>query len=225
MTASGSAVGIRKADIQFILRRLHSLSGVVPIGGFLLFHFYENASARRGAEAFNETVRHISEMPYLVVLEWAGLLLPILFHSIYGLSITASSRPNVIRHSYGRNWAYLFQRISGMVAFGYLFFHVINTRMWAIFVKGGNITFEDMQQKLAHPYQLLIYFLGIVAVTYHFSNGIWSFSITWGLVRSERGQQQLARATLLLFLVLCLVGLDILSAFVLDKSFFTRIGI
>ena len=34
---------------HFWLRRLHSLSGIVPVGGFLAFHLYENYSATQGA--------------------------------------------------------------------------------------------------------------------------------------------------------------------------------
>jgi succinate dehydrogenase / fumarate reductase, cytochrome b subunit len=210
---------LTKTESMFLLRRLHSLSGIIPIGGFLLFHFYENASARHGAEAFNETVRKISEMPYLIAAEWLVLLLPILFHSIYGLFITASARPNVSSYSYERNWAYFFQRMSGIIAFFYIGYHVITTRGWAVFVKGSEITFQDMVLKLSSPFVIIIYIIGILAVTYHFSNGLWSFSITWGIVKSEQGQKRLAFLSNIIFLVLSIVGLDIFSAFVLQGSF------
>ena len=39
---------------QFYLRRLHSLLGVIPIGGFLIFHLLVNHQATKGAEAFKE---------------------------------------------------------------------------------------------------------------------------------------------------------------------------
>lgn len=216
---------VSKADALFLLRRLHSLTGIIPLGGFLLFHFFENASARHGADAFNETVKKISEMPYLMIAEWGVLLIPILFHGIYGLFITANSRPNVIRQSYARNWAYLFQRVTGIIAFVYIFLHVVSTRMWALFVKGSDITFQDMQTKLSEPWYLILYVIGILAVVYHFCNGIWSFSITWGLVQTQKGQRLLATSTFALFLVLSVVGLDILSAFILQKSILTSLGI
>ena len=37
----------------FALKRLHSLTGVVPIGLFLLEHLYTNARALQGAAAFD----------------------------------------------------------------------------------------------------------------------------------------------------------------------------
>jgi succinate dehydrogenase / fumarate reductase cytochrome b subunit len=208
----------------FLFRRLHSLTGLVPIGGFLLFHFFENASARRGPEAFNETVEKIASMPYLYALEIGLLLLPILFHSVFGLFITASSRPNVVHYPYGRNWAYLLQRLSGIIAFVYIAVHVATTRGWALFVKGDHITFADMQAMLSQPLIMALYVVGIIAVTYHFANGIWSFSITWGLVRSAEAQKRLACASVGIFIVLCAVGLDIVSAFVMKQSILGQLG-
>ena len=82
MTSRSSST-ISTSDRSFLLRRLHSLTGIVPIGGFLLFHLFENASARNGAHAFNETVEKIASMPYLYALEIGMLMIPILFHRLH----------------------------------------------------------------------------------------------------------------------------------------------
>lgn len=164
-------------------------------------------------------------MPYLWAAEIFGLLLPILFHGVYGLYITGPSRPNVIRYSNGRNWAYFMQRVTGVIAFAYIIYHVLNTRVWALMVKGSGITFTDMAEKLSSAPVFMFYVIGILASTFHLSNGIWSFSITWGLVQSERGQRQLAMFSVLLFVVLSIVGLDITSAFVMEKSVLTALGL
>jgi len=37
---------------SFLLRRLHSLSGIIPIGAFLLEHFISNAEAFKGPIAY-----------------------------------------------------------------------------------------------------------------------------------------------------------------------------
>jgi succinate dehydrogenase / fumarate reductase, cytochrome b subunit len=215
--------GLTSDDRYFLLRRLHSLTGIIPIGGFLLFHFFENAAARNGAEAFNQTVLKIGEMPYLYLMEISVLAVPLLFHGIFGLLITADSKPNLSNYPYCRNWAYFLQRLSGVLAFAYIFYHIASTRGWALFIKGSAITFADMQAKVA-GYGLAIYCIGILAVVYHFSNGLWSFSVTWGLVKSQEAQKQLAILTQILFLVLAVVGLDILSAFVLHQSVLSKVG-
>src|SRR5438552_3099274 len=97
---------LSRDDRYLLLHRLHSLSGIVPIGGFLLFHFFENASARLGPKAFDQTVAKIGEMPYLYVMELCVIVIPILFHGIYGLFITKAARPNNLQYSFERNWAY-----------------------------------------------------------------------------------------------------------------------
>lgn len=225
MSAKADSLSIPKAERQFLLRRLHSLSGIVPIGAFLLFHFYENSSARFGPEAFNQTVVDISMTPYLYVLEVFGLILPIVFHSVYGLFITSASRPNVTAYTYLRNWLYFLQRVSGLIAFAYIFYHIWTTRVWALFVKQDHFTFADMQAMLSNDGIFAFYLLGIAAITFHFANGLWGFAVTWGLVTTRVGHKRLTWATLLLFVVLCAWGFDIASAFRFETSFLGRFGL
>lgn len=69
---------------EFYLLRLHSLTGVVPLGGFLLEHLWTNASATAGRTAFNEAVGQLQRLPGLLFLEVFGILLPLTFHAFYG---------------------------------------------------------------------------------------------------------------------------------------------
>ncbi|MFI5372982.1 MAG: succinate dehydrogenase, partial [Candidatus Eisenbacteria bacterium] len=62
------------------LRRLHSLSGVVPVGAFLLEHFYTNSFAIQGAAKFNRAAEDIGSIPYVILVEWVAIGIPILFH-------------------------------------------------------------------------------------------------------------------------------------------------
>src|SRR5689334_10700853 len=71
----------------FLLRKLHSLSGVVPVGAFMVFHLWTNAKALGGQEPFDAAVRDISHTPYLPILEWGTILLPLLFHAGYGVKL------------------------------------------------------------------------------------------------------------------------------------------
>src|SRR5437899_8013243 len=48
---------------SFLLRRLHSLSGIVPIGAFLVEHFISNAFATRGPAAYAKQVEFLSSFP------------------------------------------------------------------------------------------------------------------------------------------------------------------
>jgi succinate dehydrogenase / fumarate reductase cytochrome b subunit len=113
---------------HFWLRRLHSLSGIVPVGGFLAFHLYENYSATRGPEAYNAMTRRLQEIPFALALEIAVIAVPLFFHGIYGLFVTGTARPNVITNAYVRNWMYLVQRVTGVVLFAVVIFNLWTTR-------------------------------------------------------------------------------------------------
>src|SRR5262245_29773723 len=100
-----------KLHTTFLLRKLHQLTGIVPLGLFFFVHMYTNSAAMNGAENFNKHVRDIHDIPYLIFIEVFGIFLPLLFHSIYGIFISAEARPNVFNYSYARNWFYIFQRV------------------------------------------------------------------------------------------------------------------
>src|SRR5947208_3765890 len=72
---------------SFLLRRLHSLSGIVPIGAFLVEHFFSNAFATNGPEAYNENVRFLTGLPFVFYLELFFIWLPIAYHAGYGFYI------------------------------------------------------------------------------------------------------------------------------------------
>src|SRR5690606_9146582 len=99
---------------EFVLRRLHSLTGVIPLSFFIFFHFFANSFSQGGEEAFDGTVTLLRSVPYLLAVEWALLFAPFLFHMLYGMWIIFGSKPNPQRLSYRRNWAYVLQRVTAM---------------------------------------------------------------------------------------------------------------
>ena len=97
----------------FVLRKLHQLSGIVPLGLFLLEHFYTNSKALTGAGDFNNAVDDLQSIPYILFVEIGGIFIPLIYHAVYGLVITMEARPNNLAYPYSRNWFYLIQRITG----------------------------------------------------------------------------------------------------------------
>jgi succinate dehydrogenase / fumarate reductase cytochrome b subunit len=63
---------------SFLLRRLHSLSGIIPVGAFLIEHFVSNAFATRGPGAYTKQVELLSSFPFVFYLEFLGILLTII---------------------------------------------------------------------------------------------------------------------------------------------------
>jgi succinate dehydrogenase / fumarate reductase cytochrome b subunit len=90
---------------HFLLRRLHSLTGIV-FGGYLVVHLLINAAIAQGGNVYQTQVDKIHDLPFLPVIEWTFIYLPILFHTAYGCGSPSPGQPNVNRYSYGKNWFY-----------------------------------------------------------------------------------------------------------------------
>jgi succinate dehydrogenase/fumarate reductase cytochrome b subunit (b558 family) len=184
---------------HFLLRRLHSLSGVVPVGIFLLTHLWTNARAVYGRDAFNHAVGEIQAMPLLAYVEVGGILLPLAFHAAYGLVIAAQGSSNVASYGYPRNWMYLLQRLTGVIAFAFIALHLWQYRVQKTL---GAMHWQDfygaLGRDLAMPAMFAGYVVGLTASVFHFANGVWLFGNSWGLTTSARSMRRAA--------TLCAVG-------------------
>ena len=212
-----------KLSSTFLLRKLHQLTGIVPLGVFFAFHMYTNSTAMSGAKVFNDHVQDIHHMPYLIFVETFGIFIPLLFHSIYGIMITAEARPTVLNYGYGRNWFYLFQRITGVFLFVFLLFHVLNLRFGLIpglesyanpVAGNADQAFAIVAAEFSNTAILLFYILGVVATAWHLAYGIWLFAVDWGIVIGEKAQKYTLYACLGLAAFLSVVGINAAISFV-----------
>ena len=200
---------------HFYLKRLHSVSGIFPIAVFLVEHFFGNAFATVGPEAYNHYVEFLLGMPYLWGLEIGLVFGPLLFHGIYGLFIAAEG--DVLHPAQGlwtryHNLAYLIQRITGIVLLVYISYHVWNTRVQAVFF-GQHVDYTYMAQYFAPAYEKAIYIVGILCACYHFAHGLFNFTYKWGITVSAKAQETMTYISLAVFLVMSAVGLQILFSF------------
>jgi succinate dehydrogenase / fumarate reductase cytochrome b subunit len=166
------------------LRRLHSLTGAVFLGAFMLFHLYTNSYALNGPLEFNEQVKQLRAMPYLHIIEWA-ILLPLLYHSLYGVYIWYGSRNNFPQYNYARNLIYFMQRATGLIIFVFVYFHIYDQRLLP------NPSYHTVKQSISNPALFMLYFFGVAAATYHVMIGLWSVSVKWGIAPGERAQRVL----------------------------------
>lgn len=204
----------------FILRKLHQLTGIVPLGIFLLEHFYTNSKALTGAADFNNAVKDLQSIPYILFVEIGGIFIPLIYHAVYGLVITVEARPNNLNYQYERNWFYLIQRITGVILFLFITFHVLNFRFGL--VPGLNTTsvahhpeqaFDIVKREFSMPAIFIIYVIGIASTIWHLANGLWLFAVDWGIVIGERAQRLMGYACVAVGLLLFAVGLNAAIAF------------
>jgi succinate dehydrogenase cytochrome b subunit len=205
----------------FILRKLHQLSGIVPLGIFLLEHFYTNSKALTGPGDFNAAVDDLQSIPYIIFVETIGIFIPLIYHAVYGLVITVEARPNNLAYPYARNWFYLVQRITGVILFLFITFHVLNFRFGL--VPGLNTTsvahypdqaFEIVAREFRMVPIFIVYMIGITATVWHFANGIWLFLVDWGITIGERAQRLTGYACIGFGVLLLLVGINAAVAFI-----------
>lgn len=200
------------SEKSFALRRLHSLLGVIPLGVFLIQHLVINHFAVNSPEAFNNASDFMWNLPFKIVLETLVIYLPILFHAIYGVYIAFTSKNNVTKYSTFRNWMFLLQRLTGIIAFIFIAIHVWQTRVQAAL--GHHINYDMMADLFDNPINLIGYVIGIISVIFHFSNGLWSFAVSWGITQSDKSQKVMAYVSLGAFLVITFIGLRALFAFI-----------
>ena len=210
VAAPAIAAGMTADERHWLLRRLHSLSGIVPIGGFLFFHFFENAFVLKGGAMWWKETEFTRNLPFQIAVEASVLWIPILFHAIYGVVITASAQPN--DYPYQRNYQYTLQRITGIIAFAFIGFHVLSTRAM-YYVANVETDYLRMHNFMMNPLILTAYLVGTIACVYHLTNGIFTFTITWGIAVGPKAQRLVNRICVALFIIMALVGVSILIAF------------
>jgi succinate dehydrogenase / fumarate reductase, cytochrome b subunit len=192
---------------HFYLRRLHSLTGVVPVGIFLIQHMYANALALWGPETYDSHVHLLLDQPLLIVLEVAFVFAPLAFHAILGVYFMMDSRWNPHRYAYARNWLYTMQRITAWITLVYVIVHVAQTRF--SFSADQKWEMYNSMQALfeANPVWLPIFYaIGVVAASFHLCNGLWAFCIVWGITVSRKSQQVVWLLCMGLFVLLSLAG-------------------
>ncbi len=198
---------------HFWLRRLHSLLGVIPLGGFMIFHLYENSLAITSPNDFNAASSAIRNNPFILFLELFVIYLPLLYHVIYGLYIMAYSRQNPIGYSYYRNWAFFLQRATGLITVVFLLYHQLTFRFGDFRDIPAN--YDTVMFALKNGWVYIFYVVGLVAVAYHLCNGIWAFLASWGFTVGPNAQKISAYICGLLFIAVSYLGVAIATHYYL----------
>ena len=203
---------------SFVWRRLHSLSGIVPIGAFLIEHIVSNFEALKGPAAYAEQVRFLNALPLVRVLEWAFIFIPLLYHGVYGVYIWLRGQSNVVYYPWAGNWMYLAQRYTGLIAFVYIIQHVLRQRFLGVSLpEHPGAAFHKVQVELQNPWMLAVYIVAMIAVCWHFAYGVWLFAAKWGITPGETARRRFGWVCAAGGIVLAVMGLAGIWAFVGPK--------
>ena len=186
-------------------------------------HLAVNASVLNGPETFQNNVYAIHALDKLLPLvEWVFIFIPILFHAIVGVAIVAGGLPNSGQYRYGANIRYTLQRVTGIIAFVFILYHVFHMHGWFHFepwLSGvaeplGGAQFKAFNAPttagiaLQNIVVVLLYAIGILASVFHLANGVWTMGITWGVWTTPASQAGALKVCAALGVVLAAVGLS-----------------
>jgi succinate dehydrogenase / fumarate reductase cytochrome b subunit len=211
---------------DFLVRRLHSLSGLVPVGAYLVLHLVTNASVLNGPRTFQEQVDTIHSLGIaLPLVEWTFIFIPLIFHAVVGVLIAIEAVPNTGSYPYGGNIRYSLQRATAWIALVFIFWHVFHMHGWlhidpfltnVVEPLGGHKFRPEHAASSAGaalsslPYQVF-YAVGVLASVYHLANGIWTAGITWGIWSTPAAQRRANWICGAFGVVIALIGLGALG--------------
>ncbi|CCO07063.1 succinate dehydrogenase cytochrome b558 subunit [Desulforamulus hydrothermalis] len=201
------------ANYHFFVRKLHSFLGFFPISFFLTEHLITNSLAVVSPALYNSAVSRLQSIPFLPAIEFLFIALPLAIHALYGLYIVYVAKNNVLRYSYLRNWAFYLQRVTALVSLAFILVHVWQLRV-AYALSGLAITFDTMSHLLANPWWLAFYVIGLLAAAFHFANGLWNLTVSWGIAVGEKAQEFIWKLCMGLFIIASCAGLAAIVAFI-----------
>ena len=195
------------SKFDFFIRRFHSLIALIPLGLFLCFHFLLNSSVFISNEAYLQVINFMKNAPFIIVLELVLIAIPIIFHGIYGIYIAFLAKNNAFQYRYYRNLAFYLQRVTSIILLAFIIWHVYTVRM-AVHTPEGVI--GVLLAQMQNPLTLVLYVIGVVSAVFHFTNGLFTFCITWGICVGDRAQKIFALCAVALFVVMSVWAVGIL---------------
>jgi len=201
------------SDRQFVLlKRLQVLTGVLPVGLFLLSHFAINGRAIAGRDAYRSGVTAIARLPWLAGLEVIAIALPLVAHLALGcvLGLTAQGAFEGAHPDVARRWL---QRATGLYLAMFVVIHVWSLRL-SPDRRAETDLFELVAMQLRHPASFALNALAVIAAALHFSIGCSSLFGPHAFALSPGGVRAARITGLAGFVVLAGLGLNALLAFV-----------
>jgi succinate dehydrogenase / fumarate reductase, cytochrome b subunit len=209
---------------NFFWHKVHSITGIIPVGFYMVQHLTLNSFSLGGAAKFDGVIHFFEGIPLhlLLALEIFAIWIPLAFHAVYGLFISSRGQGNYFntKYKWSQNRMYSLQRWSGILLFFFLIYHVSATTGYK-YVTGDldRILYSGWRETLTSFYGLflIVYGLGVLSASYHLAYGIWNFCIRWGITISERAQIRIQKFSAVFFVAITLLGWMALAGFLIER--------
>ncbi len=178
---------------SFVLRRLHSLSGIVPVGAFLFEHvLISNSTAISGPDAYAKQVAFSAVFRWYFFLSCSGSGYP--SHSTPCMVSTSGTAAKGIRSNIPGPETGCTRCSAGPAASLSSTSSGIHTRCASpalTCTTYPNASFGKVQAELMNPALLAFYVIGLIAACWHFAYGVWLFAAKWGITSGEKARQRI----------------------------------
>jgi succinate dehydrogenase / fumarate reductase cytochrome b subunit len=164
-----------------ILLRAFSLTGVAPLGAFLLIHVVVAATALAGTPALAATEDAVGRWPALWLVEAVFVYVPLVVHGGIGAWLAVRRVPPASPSPYPPAVGAA-MRWTGGALLAFLALHVVELRFrggHAARLDGGGAA-SALAADLSTtwhgvPWQGLVYLAGVACAAFHFAVGAWGF--------------------------------------------------
>jgi len=201
-----------------VLRRLHAITGVFPVGIWLVFHLWETGSALSGRRSFEAAVSGSAGGAVALALEITLVLVPLGFHAAAGVVLALQQRADRDPGPFAsRTWR-SFQWATGLVALAFVFLHLAHTWLTKLGGLDAAAQYDELMASLGRPTMLVAYVVGITCVCFHAAQGLGALPIHLGLVTETRALRASRLLGLLVGVALWLVALNTVSHFAIGRA-------
>lgn len=199
--------------VDFWLKRAMSFLGLVPLGIYTIAHLWTNLSSLGGPCLFDAALLASRRHPAFLILEIL-LGLAILLHVVVGVRLMLNWRPSQRNTKSLHGLKFLLQRLSGIGLLLFLVAHIINARIMPVLKGRGHEDFFGMRHAFQHdPATLPVYILGLLGISFHLANGLWTFLLTWGITVTPSAQRKSQWISILFFVALLVMSGLVLYGF------------
>ena len=111
-----------------VWRKVFSLSGVFPLGAFMLEHLAVSGAALFGERPFVRAVKVVATLPLVRVLEAVFILAPLAVHTLIGIYLIATQKTLAPARPYSRRISIVL-RVTALVALAFIALHFYELRV------------------------------------------------------------------------------------------------
>jgi succinate dehydrogenase / fumarate reductase cytochrome b subunit len=191
---------------NFISERLGSALAIVPLGVWTLNHLWNNLAAFQGAAAWQKAVTEYPH-PLAEAITLGIVLLPLAWHTVWGLGRIFQTRPNYPRYGYFANLKFILQRVAGLGLLAFLGAHLWLAFLEPRLMEGRVEPFADIAHEMHfHRPTIVVYILGVLAIAYHLANGLQTALMTFGATVTKASLRKWEIMAWAMFLLMLAMG-------------------